>query len=287
MTQVDKQGEEQQNTPRIDLMALQKDHISHGRKWVFCIVMAFITTLGLSEAIRATENTFPFAPGEKLTVHVRWGVIKAAEAVFEVLPIEVVDGSKAYHFVMTAKTTRFVDLFYKLRDRIDAYADVEMTHSILYRKQKRARKKKDIVIDFNWDKNEAQYSESGEKKEPISILPGSFDPLSVFYAFRLHDLQENAQIERPVTDGKKCVIGRANVLKREKVEVAGKIYDTYLVEPDLQHIKGVFEKSKRAKLQIWFTADELRLPVKIRSKVTVGSFVGELVSTTGLRQQTH
>jgi hypothetical protein len=40
----------------------------------------------------------------------------------------------------------------------------------------------------------------------------------------------------------------------------------------------VFKKSKDAKLQIWVTADARRIPVKIKSKVAVGSFVGELMS---------
>jgi len=46
----------------------------------------------------------------------------------------------------------------------------------------------------------------------------------------------------------------------------------------------VFEKSKNAKIQVWVTADKRRMPVKIKSKVVVGSFVGELVSATGLEK---
>ena len=103
--------------------------------------------------------------------------------------------------------------------------------------------------------------------------------MSVFYAFRLHELKEDLEIRIPVTDGKKCVMGKAKVIKREKVTLAGgTTYDTYLVEPDLEHIGGIFEKSKNAKLEVWVTADDRRMPVKIKSKVIVGSFVAELVS---------
>ena len=93
------------------------------------------------------------------------------------------------------------------------------------------------------------------------------------------DLQDNTEIEVPVTDGKKCVTGKAKIIERETVTLAqGGIYDTYLVEPELKHIGGVFEKSKKAKLQIWVTADSRRIPVRIKSKVRVGSFVAELIS---------
>jgi len=198
--------------------------------------------------------------------------------------VETINGVKSRHFVMTAKTYPFIDVFYKVRDRIDSYTDVGMTHSILYKEQKRGRRKKDVAVNINWKKREARYSKNGKTRRLISILPGSFDPLSVFYAFRIHKLKKGLVIKVPVTDGKKCVKGTARVIKREKINVNGRTYDTYLVEPDLEHIGGVFEKSKNAKLQIWVTADKRRIPVKIKSKVIVGSFVGELISAEGIGQ---
>ena len=242
------------------------------------IVMAFMMILCFAENTKAVEKAFPFYPGEKLTFQVRWSFIPAGVVVIEVLPIETINGVKSYHFVMIAKTNPFIDLFCKVRDRIDAYTDIEMTHSILYKKQNEGKNKRNVVVNFNWEKREVLYSNFGKKRKPISILPGSFDPLSVFYAFRLHDLKENKETEIPVTDGKKCVLGKARVLKREKIKVASGTYDTYLVEPDLKHIGGVFKKSKGAKLEIWVTADTQRIPVKIKSKVIVGSFIAELTS---------
>jgi len=242
---------------------------------ILTVLMAFI---GLTESANGSENDFPFRPGERLIFQVKWAFIPAGEAVLEVIPAESMNGLKSYHFAMTARTYSYIDPFYKVRDRIDAYTDEGMTHSILYKKRKEGKSKKDVVVDFNWEKQEAQYSNFGEKREPVSLLPGAFDPLSVFYAFRLHDLNEDTEIEKPVTDGKKCVMGKASVVKREKVKVVSGTYDTYLVEPDLKHIGGLFEKTKNAKLQIWVTADKRHIPVKIKSKVIVGSFVGELIS---------
>jgi hypothetical protein len=44
----------------------------------------------------------------------------------------------------------------------------------------------------------------------------------------------------------------------------------------------VFEKSKDARIQLWVTADRRHIPVKIKSRVVVGTFVGELVTAEGL-----
>ncbi|MBW2209206.1 MAG: DUF3108 domain-containing protein [Deltaproteobacteria bacterium] len=221
---------------------------------------------------------FPFFPGEKMTFHVKWTFISAGEAVLETRSIEILKGVPAYHFVLTARSHSHIDPFYKVRARIDAYADTAMTHSVLFKESKDGKRKKRVVVDFNWKKNEAQYSNFGSKLDPIPIRPGSFDPLSVFYAFRLHHLKEGIQIKHPVTDGKKCVMGYGKVVGRERIKVAGKIYDTFLIEPNLEHIGGIFKKSKNAKLQIWVTADKRRLPVRVRSKIRIGSIVAELVS---------
>jgi hypothetical protein len=244
------------------------------------IFIGILIVCGASGFASAAEKNLHFAPGEKLTFELRWLFITAGEATLEVLPFETIQNVKSYHFMLTVKSTPFIDHFYKVRDRIDAYMSADLTRSTLYRKKQHEGKRiRDEVVEFDWQKNKAQYSNFQDKRQPIDILPGSFDPLSAFYYVRLVDLKENTAIERPVTDGKKCVIGQATVIRRESISVTSGTYDTYLIEPDLKHVGGVFEKSKDAKIQIWVTADERRLPVKLKSKVVVGSFVGELIST--------
>jgi len=201
-----------------------------------------------------------------------------------VLPLEMVNGVEAYHFVMTARSNSFIDTFYKVRERIDSYTDVGMTHSVLYKKKQReGNYRKDIIVYFDWKKNEARYTNFGKRRKPITISPGAFDPLSVFYYSRLLELNVNGQVESPVTDGKRNVIGRGKIVKREKIKLDSGTYDTYLIEPELKEIRGIFRKSKNAKLQVWVTADHRRIPVKLASKVSVGRFVGELVSASGLK----
>ena len=260
------------------LMLHYKYSIPKKKLGLALVLTTLLFTLAFSASTRAEENRYPFSPGEKLTFQVRWAFIPAGEAVLEVYPIETMNGRKVYHFVLTARSYPVVDLIYKVRDRIDAYTDEKLSHSILYKETKEGKRKKKVVLSFDWEKGEAQRSNFGEKRAPVPIKPGTFDPLSVYYALRLHDLKENMELEKPLTDGKKWILGRARVVKREKVTVLSGTYDTYLVEPNLEHIGGVFKKSKDAKLKIWVTADARRIPVKIKSKVAVGSFVGELMS---------
>lgn len=252
--------------------------INHYRPVCLFSGILIAVIFGAPETSAAT-NELPFSPGEKLVFELKWTIIPAGEATLEVKAIEDINGISAYHFVLTARSNSFVDVFYKVRDHIDAYAEIKMTRSLLYiKKQHEGNTKRDVQVIFNWDNNTAQYFNFGKLEKTISIMPGSFDPLSVFYYSRLLGLKEGAQITRPVTDGKKCVVGRAKILKRERISLRSGTYDAFLLEPELRHIGGVFEKSENAKIQLWVSADDRRLPLKIKSKVVVGSFVGELVS---------
>jgi len=246
-----------------------------------CLGVIILIIFSSPLCAETAKTAFPFSPGEKLIFALRWGVIHAGESTLEIQPFETVSGETVWHFVMTAKTNSFIDAFYKVRDQIDAYADKGLTRSLLYKKKQREGKsKRDIVVTFDWENSKAVYVNKGKAKPPVSLMPGTFDPLSAFYFARLTDFKTGNLIRRPITDGKKNVMGQITVKKRETIKIGEKSYDTFLVEPDLKDVSGVFEKSKDAKIQIWLTADEKRIPVKIASKVIVGSFVGELISVT-------
>jgi len=229
-------------------------------------------------ANRPSDSPAPFAPGERLEFQLRWTLVPAGKAVMEVMPMKTIDGSKVYHFRLTARSNAFVDMFFKVRDCIDAYADADMTHAVRYSHQQHEGKtRRHIKVDFDWKKEMAIYND-GKKDRRIDVLPGTFDPLSVFYKTRMAEFRQDGMIQCPVSDGKKCVHGMARIVKKEIVTTFCGTYKTYLVEPDLKDVGGVFEKDKNAKIKLWVTADERRMPVKIASKVSVGSFVGELIS---------
>ena len=247
----------------------------------FTLLLTVVVTLAAVHTnASANPLSMPFAPGENLLYQLRWENIPAGEIKFEVKPIETIKGTDAYHFVMTTKSNGFVDMFFKIRERIDAYAETRMAHSILYKKrQTEGRHKRDVTIDFDWQEQTVQYTNFDQAHPPIDLMPGSLDPLSAFYFTRLAIHNESSRMERPVTDGKKTFMGRATVVRRETITLSnGKRYDTFCLLPDMGLFGGVFKESKEPKMYIWVTADDKRIPVRIKTKVKVGHFIGELVA---------
>jgi hypothetical protein len=240
----------------------------------------------------------PFSPGEKLTFQLKWGFIPAGEATLEILPLETMNNQPVHHFVMTVRTNAFLDLFYFYRSRIDAYAAIDMAHSVRYRERTRTRiKATEVVVDFDWSTRQAHYRstetihqsppKTNRKKHITQLLPGTFDPLSVYYYTRLLNIELGDRIERPITDGLKCVVARAEVLQKESLTINGQTYSTFLIQPDFKGVKPVFEKLVGATIRVWITADEDRIPVKLSSRIVLGSFTGELTSNKGNQSKTY
>lgn len=245
--------------------------------WIVTRVLLFL--LAAVPVPLHAERVAPFAPGERLTFALRWALVPAGEAVLEVLPMETIQETRAFHFRLTAQSNAFMDLFYKVRDCIDSFADAEMTRGLHYEKmQYEGKTQRNVRVVFDWCKGTAQYKDEKQTRAPIAIPPGTFDPLSVFFYSRLLPWEENLLIQCPVTDGVKCIRGRGRIVRRQTITIGARQYDTFLIEPDMEHISGVFEKHKNAKIQVWVTADAKRIPVKMTSKAPVGTFVGELLT---------
>ncbi|GAK50052.1 hypothetical protein U14_01277 [Candidatus Moduliflexus flocculans] len=248
------------------------------------VVSGLATLIIVPAASITPDMSPPFTPGERLVFSLNWQGISAGKAELITMPITTLSGEPAYHFVLTARTNGFIDNFYKVRNRFEAFADMTLTRSLLFkRNQREGDFRRDVDVHFDWKRGEAQYTTKTKKRAPIPLEDGTFDPLSVLFYVRTLSFAEGAEVKRYVTDGKKSVEGVMRIVKREKITVPAGTYDTYLVKPDTKDIGGVFKKSKDATISLWLTADYRRLPVKIKSKVAVGSFYGELEKAEGVQ----
>lgn len=249
-------------------------------KWA-CALLAVLMIPGLYSvsAVERPHRDAPFRPGEKLTYQLNWEFIPVGIAVLEVLPGKILAGKPVHHFALTVRSNAAIDRIYKVRDRIESLADAALTRSLLYtKKQREGKHRRDVEVTFDWLHMTAQYANFGKKREPISIPPGTFDPVSLFYAFRLHDLKENMQLTAPVTNGKSLILGSAQIHAKETLKVATGCYETLVVEPDIKDAGGVFEHSEDARLKVWITNDARHIPVRITCRAPVGHFIAELVS---------
>ncbi len=242
------------------------------------ILIVWLMVLAAAGESAAAGRIFVFEPGERLVYRAKWFFFPAGEAVIEVLPDTSVNGKPAHHFVMSTSTNSYIDYFYKIRERRESFTDLQVTRALQYREKSTGDYPRDVVVLFDWAHKTATYTNFGQPKKSVYIQPGTFDPLSLIFAIRMHRLIPGDVLEIPVTDGTNIINAKAIVASRESVSIHDVVYDTLVVISDMSRLEGVV--SGGSSLKIWFTTDERHLPVMIKTRIAVGSFVFELVSAT-------
>lgn len=249
-------------------------------------ILAVLALTCLFAANAQAGLKFPFGPGEKLTYEIHWTFIHAGDAVLEVMPDTDMDGTPARHFKATAKTVPWVDKIYKVRDSMEAWTNMEVTHALRYKKdQNEGNYHKKVDLVFDKDTNQSFRYIKGELRHTLDQPDDVFDPMSILFGFRRQIMYKTMRFGANVSDGKKSVVGEAYVEKLEDVKTPMGTIRAFKVNLDIKHISGVFKKSKDAELVVWFSADARRIPVKVRSKVAVGHFTMELVDYQPPTQQ--
>lgn len=114
------------------------------------------------------------------------------------------------------------------------------------------------------------------------IMPFVQDMLSVLYVTRVSHLEVGSELPIAVnTKGKNWELV-VKVVKKQRIKVPAGKFDCIVVEPHMVG-EGLFDAKGR--IWVWMTDDKRHLPVKMKSKIAVGSITAELVDT--IRQPKH
>lgn len=238
-------------------------------RWWPVVVFAGIGGLGgLAGACRA----------DTLTYQVRWAVFPAGEVLLRRLPDALVGEMPVRHYQLTARTLPYIDLFYRVRDTMDTFTDPTLSRSLLFRKiQHEGRTDKDVTVRFDYRTMEVTYTDHGTALPPVQLTGDTLDPLAACFYLQQTRLAPGEVMRRPISDGKKVVEGRATALRRETVSVPLGRFPAVVVEPGMQDVGGVFEKTRNARMLLWFMEGEDPVLLRVESEVAVGGFVVELV----------
>ncbi len=212
--------------------------------------------------------------GEHLTFEITYSFYSAGTATMSVLDVVPVNGGNCYHIQTTARSNDFISTFYAVRDTVNSYIDTQGIFSRrLEKKLREGRYKADKYEDFYHDRLIAL--NTIEKYALTEIPLYVQDILSSLYYIRTLDLAVGRDVEVVIyADGKVYPL-KVIVHKREKVTVPAGSYTCLKIEPLLQS-EGIFRQKGR--LVLWITDDKYKIPVKMESKVIIGSIASKLLS---------
>jgi hypothetical protein len=210
---------------------------------------------------------------EKLLFDVIWGGwsfrwVTAGRATLELLPA---DAPGTWQIRSLAWCNGFFQTFYPVRDTVLSLID---SHGIYPLKFEKHLHEGGYKASLSAVYDQARHMVSTQDTV-FPIEPFTHDVLSAFYYIRTQRLVVGDTLELAAVSGKKKYSLKVLCHGRETIEVAAGTFKTLIVEPVLKE-DGLFKA--KGKLTIWVTDDEAHMPVKMQSKIPVGSIKAELVS---------
>ena len=241
----------------------------------------FIPLLTLTHAqtneFRTIKNN-AFGVGEKLTFNIKYGFVTAGVAEMHIPKIKRISSRDAYHITFIVNSVPTFDPFYKVRDRYETYLDTEGLFP--WRFEQHIREggySRDFSAFFDQRKGKAKTSE-GSYDIPENVN----DIVSAFYLARTYDytnlkVGDKFHLENFYKD--KVYPLDVVYLGKETITVDAGTFDCLIVEP-LVREGGLFKSE--GNIIIWLSDDQLRIPVKVKTKVLIGSLDAELTAYEGL-----
>lgn len=245
--------------------------------WIALILCTAAVNAQKQFEFRTIENK-AFKEGEKLTFDVKFGFVTAGVAVMAVPKVQKISGRDAYHITFEVNSLSSFDWMYKVRDRYETYVDTKAM--IPWRFEQHVREGKysmDFSAFFDHRKGKAKSTE-GETTIPANV----HDVVSAFYFCRTVDyskMKPNDRLHLQNYFKNKVYDLDVRFVGRERITVAAGTFDCVIVEPLVKE-GGLFKSE--GSIFIWLSDDQLKVPVKVKTKVVIGSIDAELTKYEGL-----
>jgi hypothetical protein len=222
-------------------------------------------------------NVSAFNVPEKLIFDLTWTGLKAGTAT-----LEIVNEKDLTKIISTARSADWLSAFYMVDDRTESVLKNTQTMSFIglpenYRvKVREGRHRRDKEVIFDHANRRATFIDHlGNKKKTYKIGENTLDPLSSFYFIRTTKYEVGKSVYVDIFDSKKLWNVEVQVLRKEKIKTKLGEFDTVVIKP-LMKSEGIF--NRKGDMYIWLTDDLRRIPVKMQSKVAIGSITATLVS---------
>ncbi|MDG5490455.1 DUF3108 domain-containing protein [Psychroserpens sp. SPM9] len=211
--------------------------------------------------------------------------LKAGNATLEVKE-STINGRPVYHVVGKGWTTGAIKWFFKVKDRYESYIDKEtgMPYKFI-RKINEGGHTKDIEIDFDHEKQQAFVENKKYKtKKTIATEKDVQDMVSAFYYLRNNYDTKKIKVGEIVTLNmffdEENYNFKLKFLGRETIDTEFGKVKTLKFRPYVMAGR-VFKEQES--LTLWVSADDNKIPLKIKADLAVGSLQANLEAFKGLK----
>jgi hypothetical protein len=215
-------------------------------------------------------------PGEILTYDISWSkIVTAGTATMEIKEGTLPEGKKVLRFIVTTRSEGLVDAFYKVNDRLESVFDPGTMQSLTFSLVEiHGKKERHRELVFDHATNTVISTLNNGPPQTLTVPDRIQDALSSLYYLRTRDdLIVGKAITIPVHDSGKNWSVEVQILGREKVKTPAGEFATIKVRTFPKY-DGVF--MNKGEIFIWLTDDSRKVPVLMKSTISIGSIVSTL-----------
>ncbi len=226
----------------------------------------------------------PYRVGEKIEMSVTYFNMAAGILTLEVKPFVEVNSRKSYHFNINIESSSMFAYFYTVSDQVETFMDYEeLTPSSYSVKIDESKQIKDIRSFFNfktlkgtyWEKKVTKEKGEEYKKKEWTIEAYTQNVMSVLFYLRFFKMTPGKELSFRVSDAGENMLFTAKVLRKEKLKTEIGVLDTVVLQPQIA-VGGIFKQM--GDIFIWLTDDERKIPVRIDSKIKIGTLITKIKS---------
>ncbi|MBF0193499.1 MAG: DUF3108 domain-containing protein [Magnetococcales bacterium] len=236
----------------------------------FCFVTIFTNK-------SSADTKYGAMVGERLIYNVHWMGIPAGLATMD----RKSASEGKYKLEATIKAAGMVKLLHNIRDTLSSDGNLPATaeyQTEIYNKDQRSKKR---VRQTNYKFNRKNYTvirhRKGEKINELKVSsPIINDPLAVFYTLRsLPELKPHHTYSFPTIHSKKEFLMRVEVGKITEKNTSLGWFNVIPITLKIPKNGGLHTKDEA--IDIWLTADDRRMPLRVETRLSLGGVAADLV----------
>ena len=214
---------------------------------------------------------------ETLHYDIEWRLITAGRASLTWAAAE----DEGWQIQMKLESAGLVSKLYKVDDTYTSLLGPGLCAIRSHLLAHEGSRHRETTVTFDRKQGKAHYVEKDLTKQTVindkEIETPScvHDVLGALFYLRTLNLEPGQSTTIALSDGKKSVAGKVDAEEREDVKIRGKVYKTVRYQA---HLFNNVLYRRKAKLYVWLTDDEQRLPVQIRVRMqfTIGTITLQL-----------
>ncbi len=238
-------------------------------KKILSILLIVSMTLLVTSRIRSqsTIREEIFRVGERFIYDLSFWGIKAGTQTIEVLSRDTIEGHPVYCILSQSRSIGPARLLYKLNDVLESYFDVQQSSTRrLIENIQEGEDQSNSITNLDLENHKATIREDQDIKV-IDIPPRVVDNVSLIYYLRALDLKVGDSFPINIISRRGLKEGRGSVVKKKRVVKSRWGVRSVLVVED-----------EAKKIQVWFSDDSRKIPVRIEVATDAGRLIGSLKS---------